>query len=321
METYNQVHGLWINGSLSALEQLTIYSFLKKGYEFTLWTYDDFGVYADIEGLLVKNAREIIPEEQVFQYNQINQFGHGKGSFAGFSDVFRYRLLYLYGGWWVDMDVTCLKRFEFNTPYVFRKSKENGDFIVGNIMHVPKGSSLMQKCYEEAKDTVNADNSDWMLPINILNKHIQEENLTQYVYTFSNEDSWITVSPLLLYSVCPETWSAIHWMNEEFRRIKIPKDIYIEDSVLGNLYKEFGIGGAIESRTAQIRYSLKASRLYYALLHFRRETLLSSMYYLVYNFYYLLSDFYFLKIKPRFDIGYYLKRMVGIKRKDGPMKS
>lgn len=51
-----------------------------------------------IDDLLVKNAREIIPENQVFQYNQTYQFEYGKGSFAGFSDVFRYSLLYLHAG-------------------------------------------------------------------------------------------------------------------------------------------------------------------------------------------------------------------------------
>ena len=320
MSISNQVNGLWIRGELSSLEQLTIYSFIDFGYEFILWTYDDFNNYKDIKGLIVKDAREIISEEQVFSYKLTNQFGHGKGSYAGFSDVFRYRLLYLHGGWWVDMDVTCLKRFDFDTPYVFRRSKSNSDMIVGNIMFVPKNSSLMLKCYEDSKDVVNAENKDWMLPINILNNNIKDENLQQYVYTFSNEDSWITVSPLLLYSKLEEDWYAIHWMNEEFRRIKIPKDTYISDSVLGHLYEKYRLGKPVSTTLEKVGYSFRASRLYYAIIHFRRETLLSSLYYLGYNFFYLISDFYFLKVKPRFDIGYYLKRMIGIKREDAPFK-
>ncbi|MCO5233322.1 MAG: capsular polysaccharide synthesis protein [Chitinophagales bacterium] len=270
MDTRNTVHGLWIKGELSSMEKLTILSFLKHGYHFILWTYDDFTHYSYIAGLEVKDAREIIPENQVFKYKYPNQFGHGQGSYAGFSDIFRYRLLYLYGGWWVDMDVTCLKQFKLDTPYVFRKSKEDENYIVGNIMHVPQGSSLMKKCYEEAKDSVNADNSDWMLPINILNKHIHEENLTQYVYTFSNEDRWTTVCPLLLHSVYPETWSAIHWMNEEFRTLNISKEHFISDSVLGQLYQEAELGFAISDFKSKIKYRIKASSIFYMLKYVGR---------------------------------------------------
>lgn len=316
MNISNQVNGLWIKGELSPLEKLTIQSFIANGYEFILWTYDEPLVYSQIENLIVRDAREIILENQVFSYKLSNQFGHGKGSYAGFSDVFRYQLLYLNGGWWVDMDVTCIKRFEFESPYVFRKSKLTNDFVVGNIMCVPKGSALMKKCFEESIDTVNADNQDWMLPINILNKYIQEENLEQYIYSFSNEDSWPVVSQLLTQSAYPPNWSAIHWMNEEFRRINIPKDIYLKESLLGLYYARFSLAQPITSSSEKIKYTFKVSRFYYALIHFRKETFISSMFYLGYNLFYIVSDFYFLKIKPRFDFGYYFKRMLGIKRED-----
>jgi hypothetical protein len=316
MNISNQVNGLWIKGELSPLEILTIQSFIANGYEFILWTYDEPLVYSQIENLIVKDAREIILENQVFSYKLSNQFGHGKGSYAGFSDVFRYQLLYLNGGWWVDMDVTCIKRFEFESPYVFRKSKLTNDFVVGNIMCVPKGCALMKKCFVESIDTVNADNQDWMLPINILNKYIQEENLEQYIYSFSNEDSWPVVSQLLTQSAYPPNWSAIHWMNEEFRRINIPKNIYLKESLLGQFYARFSLAQPIISNSEKIKYTFKVSRFYYALIHFRKETFISSMYYLGYNLFYIVSDFYFLKIKPRFDFGYYFKRMLGIKRED-----
>jgi hypothetical protein len=316
MNISNQVNGLWIKGALSPLEILTIQSFISNDYEFILWTYDEFIVYSQIENLIIRDAREIIPESQVFSYKLSNQFGHGKGSYAGFSDVFRYQLLYLNGGWWVDMDVTCIKRFEFESSYVFRKSKLTNDFVVGNIMCVPKGSNLMKKCFEEAIVSVNAENQDWMLPINILNKNIQEENLTSYIYSLSNEDSWPVVSQLLTNLEYPKNWFAIHWMNEEFRRIGIPKDIYLMESLLGKLYSKFSLGRPISSSTEKIKYTFKVSRFYYALIHFRKETFISSMFYLGYNLFYLVSDFYFLKIKPRFDFGYYFKRMLGIKRED-----
>lgn len=303
MQLNNQVNGLWIRGVLSPLELLTIHSFIGNGYTFYLWTYDNPEVYPQIDMLIVKDAREIIPEEKVFCYKYSNQFGHGKGSFAGFSDIFRYRLLYLYGGWWVDMDVTCLQRFDMDSPYVFRRSKEKDDFIVGNIMFVSAQSELMKRCYELASEKVTADNTDWMLPIQILNDNIRELQLQNYIFNFSNEDSWLVVGPLL--STVPDSvpWKAIHWMNEEFRRIGISKNEYIQDSFLGQQFSKYQLGTPIQSVLKSISYTFKTGRLYYAVIHFKRETFLSSLYYFGYNLFYFVSDFYFLKIKPRWDIG------------------
>ena len=33
------IHGLWIGNKMSALELLTIHSFLQHGFQFHLWTY------------------------------------------------------------------------------------------------------------------------------------------------------------------------------------------------------------------------------------------------------------------------------------------
>ena len=37
---------------------------------------------------------------------------HG-GSYAMFADMFRYLLLYLKGGWWSDLDMLCLRPWNF----------------------------------------------------------------------------------------------------------------------------------------------------------------------------------------------------------------
>lgn len=108
MSTSNTVHGLWIKGGLSSLELLTVYSYCAQGYQFVLWTYNDPGLYNLPEGASVADAREVLPENRVFCYKYSNQFGHGKGSYAGFSDIFRYKLLYEKGdGGQIWMYVAC----------------------------------------------------------------------------------------------------------------------------------------------------------------------------------------------------------------------
>lgn len=45
--------------------------------------------------------------------------GIRQGSYSAFSNQFRYTLLYDKGGWWVDTDVVCLRRFDFDDDFVF----------------------------------------------------------------------------------------------------------------------------------------------------------------------------------------------------------
>lgn len=225
------IHALWIGTRLSPIELLCIHSFLEHGHEFHLWVYDKIETPLP-ENLIIENASEIIPKEEVFCYQNSNQYGHGKGSYAGFSDLFRYKLLHELGSWWTDMDVICLKPLDFLEEYVFRT---HHDFpVVGNIMKCPKGSSLMLDCYQEAKLSVTSENKDWNKPIEILNQNIEKHQLSKYIQEISNPDSWLFVRKLLYKSIKLKTeWFVIHLLNEEWRRNKIDKDAIPNWSFLG----------------------------------------------------------------------------------------
>lgn len=233
------IHGLWIGSSLSPIELLCISSFIAHGHDFHLWAYDVIETILP-EGLILEDANLIIPKDKVFAYTNKNQFGHGKGSYAGFSDIFRYKLLFEEGGWWVDMDVSCLKPFDFSEDYVFRT---HHDFpVVGNMMKCPKGSELMRLCYEEAISQVNSENRDWNKPIEILNKNIEKLGLGKFVLTLSNADSWLVVRKLInSVQPIPDTWYAIHWINEEWRANGINKKALKGNSSLGVLLKKYGL--------------------------------------------------------------------------------
>lgn len=240
------IHGLWIGDTLSALELLCIKSFQNMGHEFHLWTY---GQVKNIPSYCINDdANEIIPSDQIFKYDFSNKFGHGKGSYAGFSDIFRYRLLYLKGGWWTDMDVTCLAPLDFETPYVFRLNGKKG--IVGNLMKCPTGSDLMDYCYKRAIAEVTATNKDWLLPIQILNEGITQFKLIEFSKTFTNEDSWPLISKMFFTKSLPSSkWLGIHWMNEEWRRFNLDKNKCISNTNLNKLYQSNGI--SVELYTVQ----------------------------------------------------------------------
>ncbi|MDD4576698.1 MAG: glycosyltransferase [Bacteroidales bacterium] len=233
------IHALWIGTHLSPIELLCIHSFLEHGHEFHLWVYEKIQTPLP-NTVILENASMIIPKEEVFCYQNTNQYGHGKGSYAGFSDIFRYKLLYEYGGWWTDMDVICLKPLNFADEYVFRT---HHDFpVVGNIMKCPKGSPLMLDCYQEAKLSVTSENKDWNKPIEILNRNIEKNQLGKYIKEISNPDSWLVVARFLLRNEkINSKWYVLHLLNEEWRRNKIDKNGLCKNTTIGKFMIQYKI--------------------------------------------------------------------------------
>ncbi len=233
-------NALWIGRKLSNLELLTIHSFLSHGHQFRLWAYDQIETPLP-DGVMLADANEIIPREKVFSYKNSNVYGHGKGSYAGFSDIFRYKLLYERGGWWTDMDVTCLQKIYTDKPYFFRPHHELK--VVGNVMRCPKGSDLMKRCFEEAMKAVDENNTDWHKPIQILNDNISSLNLEKYITKqVSNNDLWDETN-LFIWGEkeIPQNWLFIHWQNEEWRSKGVSKTDFYFQSTLATLLSKFGL--------------------------------------------------------------------------------
>lgn len=168
------INGLWIGNKLGPLEKLTIHSFQDNGHEFHLWLYDDLPVPA---GCVRRDANEIIPREEVFEYsaNTIIQ-----KSVAGFSDIFRFALLYKVGGWYVDMDVTCVKPFDFSEEIVLRKNNWIGT-PVANIIKLPKNMEFANDVWKKTKELVKKTNIDFILPMSILAVKIAEHDLQEHI--------------------------------------------------------------------------------------------------------------------------------------------
>lgn len=239
-EENKHINGLWIGNKLSNIELLTISSFIKQGHSFHLWTYEKLLNQLPPE-VIIEDANEILPRESIFRYNHVNKYGHGKGSVSGFSDIFRYKLLYEKGGWWVDMDVTCFKPLNISVPYFFRKHHDLE--LVGNVMKAPPHSPLMLACFEEAQREVNENNTDWHKPIAILNKYVFKNQLQQYIYShISNVDDWAHIVGFVVgRNQVPPDYYFIHWMNEEWRSRGIDKNDFRYRSVLGSLMIEAGL--------------------------------------------------------------------------------
>ena len=97
------IQSLWIGKSLSKLEQLSMKSFIDHGHIYHLYTYDN--VENIPNGVIVKDGNDILSKDEIYTYKN--------GSVSAFSNLFRFTLLYKKGGYWVDTDLICLKKFTF----------------------------------------------------------------------------------------------------------------------------------------------------------------------------------------------------------------
>jgi hypothetical protein len=209
------VHGLWIGDYLGPTQILTIQSFIAHGCLFYLWVYDDISNSLPPD-VILRDANQVISRNKIFRYPENGQIDveFGKGSFAGFSDIFRYKLLYEFGGWYTDMDVTCLKQPDFTTEYVFRDHWLLP--VVGNIMCCPPKSLLMERSYELAVRAVDEMNDDWHKPVRILCRFIEQLKLENFIYPgICNLDDSAEVEAKFILGNCsfPNEWYFVHWCN------------------------------------------------------------------------------------------------------------
>ncbi len=107
----------WAYGPFSQLESLSASSFVKLGYDVVIWTYGDLPNAPP--GATVADARSIFPEDRVFTYKN--------GSYAAFSNLFRYAVLHREGGLYVDTDVIALRPPEALPKHPFLVA-ERSDF-------------------------------------------------------------------------------------------------------------------------------------------------------------------------------------------------
>lgn len=137
------IQSLWIGNNLSTMEKLCIFSYVKHGYQFELYTYQDIKNVPD--GVILRDAEKILPANKIFKYRNFD-------SYAGFANLFRYKLLLEKGNYWSDMDVVCLSSQMFKNDFVFVAQNTNyGNSVVNNsFIKCPSNSNVMKYAYEEA---------------------------------------------------------------------------------------------------------------------------------------------------------------------------
>lgn len=138
------VHALWIGDSLGIISSSCLKSFVMRGHSVYLHTY---GNITDLpEGVTVQDANLIIPQDKIIKHRKT-------GSYALFSDLFRYELLkHLNGkGIYIDCDVYCLKPLSLTgTGYVL--GFEDDSYVNGAVLALPPDSDILNLLMKAAYD-------------------------------------------------------------------------------------------------------------------------------------------------------------------------
>lgn len=232
----NTVQSLWVGDSLSTMEKLSINSFLKNGHEFHLYLYKDIEVPP---GTVIKDANEILPENSIFYYGPAA--GQANGSVSAFSNLFRYEMLYKCGGFWVDLDVICLKHFDFSDSYVFHNS-HYGE-IGSDIIKSPVNSEVMKYAVERCleKDLNNIKHTE-IGPM-LVKECVEKFNLVEYI---KDVDVFSCLGWKYFFNITNPKFKikdgayAIHLWNEMWRRHKKDKDkVYSQGCVYEQLKSKY----------------------------------------------------------------------------------
>ena len=238
--------GLWIGEGLSPYERMCITSFLDHGHDFHLYAYDQLDNVP--AGTTVMDAREILPESDIFTYRH----GEGKGSVAVFSDWFRYKLLFDRGGWWVDLDVVCLGNELPDTEIVL--APEDHRLVNCAIMRFPAGSAFMHHALVAARamgrDVLYSDPGPQLITRLVehygLGGELQPLRRLYPVH-------WKAFIDVLIPAKRPEIDAALegacflHLWNEMYRRTGLRKDVRPpKGSYLYHLFEQTGLLGAFD---------------------------------------------------------------------------
>ncbi len=203
-------------GNPTLLNKQCISSFIDMGHEFHLYVYENFM----IPGIKLMDANEILPKSSIFRY----QNGFGKGSVSAFSNLFRYKLLFEKGGWWVDTDVFCLKKFDFTTEYVFasERTKSGEETPASCVIYVPNKSEIMKYCIDEVSKKDLAKIKWREIGPSLLTRAIKRYELDSYLkpyYLFCPVDWWDV--PVDMDKINKKhSPFAIHYWNQMFQDSK-----------------------------------------------------------------------------------------------------
>jgi hypothetical protein len=219
-----EIQMLWVGGELSALEQLSIVSYLRNGHSVRLFSYRPIPNLP--QGTLQEDARTILPETEVFA----NPAADGNSELAIFADFFRYHLLLQRGGIWSDCDVVCIRPIDFaeRMEYIFATERirlqpgaKAEAQVASCFFKAPPASPVVSKTLEIARSKALATAPWGSTGPHALHAAATELGLAGHMLApdvICPIDWWQFQDLVSGISVLPPNTYAIHFWNERWRR-------------------------------------------------------------------------------------------------------
>ena len=235
------ISALWIGGRLSPYETLSLKSFLDYGHEVDLYTYDS---QLDApEGIVLRDANEVVNARSVFENP------NHKGTWAGFSNIFRYELLRSRPTIWVDTDVVALGP-KISSTHGFVFGWESPEYLNGAVLGGPMGSDFTERLVDEALQ-IDRHTFQWGdLGPKLVTRVVHELGLESYAqrqhafYPIGFRDVWMLFDPESREDVeaAVSGSEVLHWWNEALRRApsNVKEFLPPKGSFFAALFEEHG---------------------------------------------------------------------------------
>ena len=245
-----EVSLFWDKTELSKLEQLCLKSYLENNHKVNLFTYNQNLQVFKHKNLSVLNANEILEEKQRFYYK-----GNGDcpfNSVVGFSDIFRYELLYKIGGWYSDMDVVNLKNLSGASSFKIALRPHIKYGAVSNICKFEKGYEPLRELRKLTEQQITENNKDWTLPLKLFFDFVVHNKLECYIlnqHSLGNDDdrfihhllfdSYLdtrnSIKDLFCIHWCRSAFSSGNWNMKAVYNFESPKNM----TLLNFLYYKY----------------------------------------------------------------------------------
>lgn len=136
------IHALWIGENLGPLARCCLKSFTQQGHKVILHAYSKIN---DLPGgIELADANNIVSNNKIIKHKKT-------GSYALFSDIFRYELMNVLKGKgiYVDCDVYCIHPI-VQEDYVIAFEDDNK--INGAVLALPENSAVLRNLLKAAYD-------------------------------------------------------------------------------------------------------------------------------------------------------------------------
>ena len=173
----NELFTLWVSDDdeLPEYPLLSLKSMLLTEHEVILYTYNTLKNVP--EGVIIKDANEILDKSEIFRYK------NGHKSYSGFANYFRLKRLYELGGTWVDLDIILIKNINdvIKEDVAICSEPHHQEYIHCNnaILRFPKGDAFVKDMYDFAKMRGKDVNHGETGP-HLISKQIFNGNFTSY---------------------------------------------------------------------------------------------------------------------------------------------